>query len=318
MPIRGAARRATRLVGCRGFGNGRAASSTTATSSCTATAACTSPQGPRARDHDRAPAPAGRAAAHRRDRARVGEGPPAKPTAGSTRSRPTSRRSSSCCSATPRRARTATRSPARSTGRGPGVDAAHRGSATRAGDRRAHQREARARRRGLELVADAGSCPGATRWSSSSGDDGVQVRATASRRTRLPTRSPQLITRPGLSTLARCERVAAVVAPADAARTARQRGLTRSQPPATAGTMLTMVAVVDGGVEAVEEADVLVGDEHVDEAAQLALLVEEPLAEPGVLRRRGPSARRRRSPPSALHLGRAAGRARAAAWGCGR
>ena len=34
--------------------------------------------------------------------------------------------------------------------------------------------------------------------------------------------------------------------------------------------MLTTVAVVDGRVDALQEADVLVGDEHVDEAAQLA------------------------------------------------
>ena len=71
-------------------------------------------QGPGPRDHGRAPAPPGRAPARRRDRARVGEGPPPRPTAGSTRSPPTSRRSSWCSSATRPRARTATRSRARS------------------------------------------------------------------------------------------------------------------------------------------------------------------------------------------------------------
>src|SRR4051794_20313314 len=43
-------------------------------------------------------------------------------------------------------------------------------------------------------------------------------------------------------------------------------------------------AVDDFGVQAVEEADVLVVDEHVDEPAQLALVVVEPLTEPGVRR----------------------------------
>ena len=43
--------------------------------------------------------------------------------------------------------------------------------------------------------------------------------------------------------------------------------------------MLTICAVGDRGVDAVEEADVLVGHEHVDEAAQLARLVVQALGE---------------------------------------
>ena len=41
------------------------------------------------------------------------------------------------------------------------------------------------------------------------------------------------------------------------------------------------LAVGHRGVEALEEADVVIGDEHVDEAAQAAGVVEEPLREPG-------------------------------------
>ena len=52
-------------------------------------------------------------------------------------------------------------------------------------------------------------------------------------------------------------------------------------PPATAGHDATRLTVGDGRGDAVEEADVLVGDEHVHEAPQLALLVEEALGEPG-------------------------------------
>ena len=48
--------------------------------------------------------------------------------------------------------------------------------------------------------------------------------------------------------------------------------------------MLTTVPSSSGGVDTLHEADVLVGDEHVDEPAQLALVVEEPLVETGVLR----------------------------------
>ena len=58
------------------------------------------------------------------------------------------------------------------------------------------------------------------------------------------------------------------------------------------------LAVGDRGVEASQEADVFVGDEHVDEAAQRARVVEEALAETGVLRRRAPSGPRRRSSAS--------------------
>src|SRR5438045_4161229 len=43
-------------------------------------------------------------------------------------------------------------------------------------------------------------------------------------------------------------------------------------------------AVVERGVDTLHEPDVLVGDEHVDEAAQLALVVEQPLGEAGMLR----------------------------------
>ena len=46
--------------------------------------------------------------------------------------------------------------------------------------------------------------------------------------------------------------------------------------------MLTIWPSSTGGVDALQEADVLVGDEHVDEAAQLARVVEEPLGEAGV------------------------------------
>src|SRR6478672_6205826 len=38
----------------------------------------------------------------------------------------------------------------------------------------------------------------------------------------------------------------------------------------------------DFRIEAVEEANVLVGDEHIDEAPQLAGVVEQPLAETGM------------------------------------
>ena len=48
--------------------------------------------------------------------------------------------------------------------------------------------------------------------------------------------------------------------------------------------MLTVGPSVERRVDALQEADVLVGDEHVDEAAQLALVVEEALGEAGVLR----------------------------------
>ena len=48
--------------------------------------------------------------------------------------------------------------------------------------------------------------------------------------------------------------------------------------------MLTTVPSVERRVDALHEADVLVGDEHVDEAAQLTLVVEEALGETGVLR----------------------------------
>src|SRR5436305_3766567 len=39
----------------------------------------------------------------------------------------------------------------------------------------------------------------------------------------------------------------------------------------------------DGGIEAAHEADVLVGHEHVDEPAQLALVVKQAALEPGIL-----------------------------------
>ena len=48
--------------------------------------------------------------------------------------------------------------------------------------------------------------------------------------------------------------------------------------------MLTIWPVGHGRVEALEEADVLVGDEHVHEPAQLAVLVVQPLGEAGVAR----------------------------------
>ena len=80
--------------------------------------------------------------------------------------------------------------------------------------------------------------------------------------------------------------------------------------------MLTTVPSASGGVDALQEADVLVGDEHVDEAAQLALVVEEALGEAGVLRverlqRVGDGRRLDRD------LGRAAARGCATAWGSG-
>src|SRR5579875_2214480 len=40
--------------------------------------------------------------------------------------------------------------------------------------------------------------------------------------------------------------------------------------------------VGDGRVDALVEADVLLGHEHVDETAELAAVVEDPVAEPGV------------------------------------
>ena len=46
--------------------------------------------------------------------------------------------------------------------------------------------------------------------------------------------------------------------------------------------MLTVSPSGTGGVEALEEADVVVRDEHVDEAAESALVVEDPLGEPRV------------------------------------
>ena len=46
--------------------------------------------------------------------------------------------------------------------------------------------------------------------------------------------------------------------------------------------MLSVWPSVDRRVDALQEADVLVGEEHVDEAAQPAGLVEEALGETGV------------------------------------
>ena len=46
--------------------------------------------------------------------------------------------------------------------------------------------------------------------------------------------------------------------------------------------MLTVMAVGDLGVEAVEVAHVVVVDEHVDELAQAAVLVEQAVGEAGV------------------------------------
>ena len=88
------------------------------------------------------------------------------------------------------------------------------------------------------------------------------------------------------------------------------------QPPATAGTMLTVCRPGDRGVDAVQEADVLVGHEDVDEAAEPAGVVVQALGE----------ARVRGVEPGEQLLHRSAfdrpprtrrPRAHAAAWGCG-
>ena len=65
--------------------------------------------------------------------------------------------------------------------------------------------------------------------------------------------------------------------------------------------MLTVAPSATSVFDAVEEADVLVGHEHVHEAAQLALVVEEPLGEARVrglegLEHVGDGARLRRRP----------------------
>ena len=76
------------------------------------------------------------------------------------------------------------------------------------------------------------------------------------------------------------------------------RCLGRGQPPATAGMMLTVSPSGTLVSSAVEVADVVVGDEHVDELAQRAGVVEQPLAEAGVRGVERLAARRPASTPS--------------------
>ena len=89
-------------------------------------------------------------------------------------------------------------------------------------------------------------------------------------------------------------------------RLAGASGRRCAQPPATAGRIVTSSPSATGGVEAVEEADVLAADVDVDEAAQAAVL-GDPLAQLVEAARRARRAPRRPSPPSTLGLGLAAG-----------
>ena len=65
-------------------------------------------------------------------------------------------------------------------------------------------------------------------------------------------------------------------------QTQTEPGADARQPPATAGMIETVLAVGDLGVEAVEVAHVVVVDEHVDELAQAAVVVEQAVGEAGV------------------------------------
>src|SRR5207244_3331731 len=65
-------------------------------------------------------------------------------------------------------------------------------------------------------------------------------------------------------------------------RLPRVRAKSRTSAPGDRGDDREGLARLDGRVEPLEEADVLVGHEHVDEPAQLAAVVEQPLAEAGV------------------------------------
>ena len=60
----------------------------------------------------------------------------------------------------------------------------------------------------------------------------------------------------------------------------------------------TLGTVGDGGVEALQEPDVVVGDEHVDEAPQVAVVVEEPVGEARWVWSRRASTSRTLDPPS--------------------
>ena len=71
---------------------------------------------------------------------------------------------------------------------------------------------------------------------------------------------------------------------ASAARSAAHRS--RRAPPAMAGTIEIGIAGLELGLEPVEEADVLLADVDVDEAAH-ALLVEQAIADAGVASSRG-------------------------------
>ena len=141
-------------------------------------------QGPRARDHGRAPAPARRAAAGRRDRARVGEGAPRGRPLGARdlgRRRGEARRS---CSATRPPARTATRSraPKRTADVGATVRARPTPSPARCTVPRISEKLELADE-GLRLVAAARLIPGAAATVIEQRPDGIGVRTTAGEHT---------------------------------------------------------------------------------------------------------------------------------------
>ena len=174
----------------------------------------------------------------------------AKPTAGSTRSRPTSRRSSCCCSATrdvparqpdPRfeaQGRSAPTVPLAQTQPGPVIVAPH-------------QREARDRRRRHRARSPTRALmPGLERDGRRASADGVgHASTTATGRAHVVAdeRSREQLLRLGRRAEARA-----------ISRRRRRGRCSRRSPSATRR------------VDALQEADVLVGDEHVDEAAQLA------------------------------------------------
>ncbi len=84
---------------------------------------------------------------------------------------------------------------------------------------------------------------------------------------------------------------------ARARRPARTPGVTR--PPAIAGTIEMSSPSLTLRVELVEEADVVAVEIDIDEAAHLALVVEQPLAHPGMAPFRDPRSPRGSTRPSA-------------------